>query len=307
MSELYKRYRPKSLKTIVGQAGAVSSLRMFIDNGNIPHAQLYKGPSGCGKTTAARVMKRALECGDADFLEINAADDKGIDIIRQIKKAAFLTPMAGEVRIFLLDECHKLTGDAQNALLKLLEDSPKRAYFILCTTDPQKVISTIRTRCTEIEFSSLTVVELEKLIQRVLRREEVAMGEEVIDAICEASEGSARKCLVILEQVIGIEEEADQLKAVQATRVDKEAAIKLCRAIFDKKPQWADVAAILKLLEEEDSEGLRYMVLGYSRSILLKGGRMAGKAAEVIDIFSEPTFNTKHAGLALYAWEAHKI
>jgi len=307
MAELYKKYRPRSLKTIVGQTGAKNSLQKFIENGNIPHAQLYIGPSGCGKTTAARIMRTALDCGDADFMEINSSSERGIDITRQIAKAAQLTPMAGSARLFLLDECHALTKDAQNALLKLLEDPPKAAYFILCTTDPDKVIKTIRTRCTEVKFGLLSADEVDKLLKRVIKREEFNVSEDILAEMNEAAEGSARKALVILEQVGMIEGEEAQLAAIQSVSLDKEEAIKICRTLFAPAPQWSVIAVVLKSLAKEEPEGIRYLVLAFARTVLLGGGKQASKAAEIIDIFSEPFYNSKHAGLAAACWEAHQL
>src|SRR5687768_10085551 len=128
MSEaLYKKHRPKTLKGIVGQDGAVASLQKMIDRNLIPHAILFTGDSGVGKTTIARILKDHLECGDPDFIEVNAADSKGIDMVRDIRSRAGLSPMAGPCRVWLIDEAHKLTTDAQNCILKILEDGPRKA------------------------------------------------------------------------------------------------------------------------------------------------------------------------------------
>src|SRR5688572_25883760 len=140
--ELYKKFRPKTLKGVVGQEGAVSSLQSMIDKGRLPHTILFSGPSGCGKTTIARILKGILECSDLDFFEINCADFKGIDMVRDIRRYVGIPPLHGKSRVWLIDEAHQLTKDAQNAFLKLLEDTPKHAYFMLATTDPQKLLPT---------------------------------------------------------------------------------------------------------------------------------------------------------------------
>lgn len=302
MSELYKKYRPKTLKGIVGQDGAKASLQKLIDNDKIPHALLLTGPSGVGKTTIGRVLKSHLDCGDADFYEINSADFKGIDTIREIRRAVNLSPIAGTSRIWLIDECHKLTSDAQNALLKLLEDTPGHAYFMLATTDPHKVIKTIHTRCSEIKLVAISPAGLERLIRRVSELEGFKLSDEVIQEIVEAADGSARKALVILGQVAELDGEEEQIRAVQSTSINKDQAIALARLLINTRSSWGEVAAVLKQLND-DAEAVRYLVLGYSRSVLLGGGPLAKRAFMIIDIFSSNFYDSKQAGLAAACWE----
>ena len=307
--ELYKRYRPKTLKGVIGQDGAIASLEKLMSKG-LPHALLLTGPSGCGKTTLGRIIKASLNCGDGDYVEVNSADFKGIDMIRDIRRHANAAPMHGDTRIWLIDEAHKLTSDAQNAFLKLLEDTPKHVYFLLATTDPQKLIKTIHTRCSEIKLVALKPPALERVLQRVIDKEGLTVASDVITEIVEAADGSARKALVILEQVAGLETEEEQLKAIQTTTFNKDAAIELARALFNYKgTPWADVAKILRNLSEQDVEGIRYCVLGYARSCLIgkddkpPNTQFAAKAFKVIDIFSRNFYDSKHAGLAAACWE----
>lgn len=304
MSELYKRYRPQKLEHVFGQAQAVSTLVGFLQENKVPHALLFSGPSGTGKTTLTRILKHHLECSDHDFVELNCADFKGIEMVRDIRRQAHLLPLGGAVRIWLIDEAHKLTNDAQNALLKILEDTPEHVFFFLCTTDPQKLLRTILTRCTEIKLQSLSSKDLEGLIGWVLRQEQVQLSEDVITALVEAAEGSARKALVLLEQVLGVEGECARLQAIQSTASVKDQSIRLARLLIYPQSTWPEVAAVLKGLEGEDPESLRWMVLGYARAVLLKGGKAGPQAFKVIDIFSRPFYDSKHAGLAAACWEA---
>lgn len=302
MEELYKKYRPKTLKGLVGQEGAKASLQGLIDSEKVPHALLLTGPSGVGKTTIGRLLKTHLDCGDADFYEINSADFKGIDTIREIRRAVNLSPIAGSTRIWLIDECHKLTSDAQNALLKLLEDTPSHAYFMLATTDPHKVIKTIHTRCSEIKLVALSPASLEKLVRRVSELEGFKLSDEVIQEIVEAAEGSGRKALVILGQVAGLEGDEEQIRAIQSTSINKDQAIALARLLINPRSSWAEVASVLKQLND-DPEAVRYLVLGYSRTVLLGGGGLAKRAFMIIDIFSSNFYDSKQAGLAAACWE----
>src|SRR6266480_3545550 len=140
--EFYRKYRPKTLKGIVGQEGAISSLQKLIDKGTIPHALLFTGPSGSGKTTIARIVKDHLGCGDADYQEVDCAVvESPIEAVRAIHRASHLSPMSGSCRIFFLEEVQSLSkaGFSQQALLKLLEEVPDHVYFILATTDPTKL------------------------------------------------------------------------------------------------------------------------------------------------------------------------
>ena len=154
MHELYKKYRPDGYGDLVGQAPAVKVLRGLLKKG-LPHAMLLTGPSGCGKTTVARIIKNKLQCQDSDFVELNSASDRGIDVIRGIDGRMRLGGLLGGPRIWLFDECHRLTKDAQEAMLKYLEDTPSHVYFLLATTEPDKLITAIRTRCTEVRFAAI--------------------------------------------------------------------------------------------------------------------------------------------------------
>jgi DNA polymerase-3 subunit gamma/tau len=297
---------------MVGQDGAVASLQKMVDNDKVPHTLLLTGPSGCGKTTIGRILKEILECGDADFTEINCADFKGIDMVRDIRRYANLAPMAGKCRIWLIDEAGKLTSDAQNAFLKLLEDTPKHVYFILATTDPQKLIKTIHTRSTEIKLAAMGLESLEKVIRRAVDREKMTLTDDVIQEIAEASDGSARKALVILEQVGGLATEAEQIQAIQTTSLNKADAFKLAQALFnwDRKTTWPDIAKLLRLLANDDPEGIRYVVLGYARSCMVGKDDRAhntngcDKGFKIIDIFGHNFYDSKAAGLAAACWEA---
>lgn len=305
MIELYKQYRPKTLREVIGQSGAIKSLEKMIVSDKIPHVILLTGPSGVGKTTIARILKQHLHCSDQDFVERNCADFRGVDDIREIRRHAGFCSLSGSCRIFLIDECHKLTKDAQDAFLKLLEDTPKKVYFILCTTEPQKLLKTVITRASQIKLASMAADDLRVVLKSVIKKEGFVVSEGVVDQLVEAAEGSARKALVILEQVGQLEDEEDQLKAIQTVSYSKEDAITLCRHLCNPRVNWADVGKVLQGLkdQEQDTEGIRYAVLGYFRSILVKGGPLAPRAFMIIDIFSRNFYDSKHAGLTAACWE----
>ena len=303
MRELHLEERPISLKQVVGQNDACRQLvALAKSDEGIPHCLLFTGPSGCGKTTLARITRDRLHCGDADFAEVNAADSRGIDMVRSIASRVGLAPISGDVRVWLIDECHALTGDAQGAFLKLLEEPPDHVYFMLATTNPTKLRRTIRTRCTEIAVKAISEPELAKLVARVAGDRGVTLTSAVAAKLAEVAEGSARKALVLLQQVMGIADEANQLAVLE--RADaKQAAIELARAILARKG-WPAVAAILRNCDEEP-ESIRWMMLSYFTKVAL-GGRGNDAAVAVMEEFQDNFYDSKKAGLVIACYRACK-
>lgn len=297
--ELYRKYRPETFSGLIGQDDAVKMLKDMGKRNVIPHCILFTGPSGCGKTTIARILKSKLNCSDFDFNEMNIADARGIDVVREIRSRMGLAPIGGSVRIWLLDEVARATTDFQNALLKLLEDTLPTVYFFLATTEPQKLLATIKTRATEIKVKALNDKDMEKLLNSIAEKEQFVLSESVRDKITEAAEGSPRKALVLLNQVAGLDNEEDQLAVVSAG-VASAQSIELCRALMNPKVRWPEVAKIIKLLEEEP-ESLRRMVLGYANAVLLNSGN--SRAYEMITCFERNYFDSGKAGLAASAYE----
>lgn len=295
--ELYKKYRPTKFNQMVGQDGAVNSLVALLKKGDMPHAILLTGSSGCGKTTLARILKTRLKCSDHDFIEINAADKdtRGIDVVKLIKDRMSLKPLDGPCKIFLLDESHQLTPAGQDSLLKMLEDTPSHVYFFLCTTDPVKLKKTIITRCTEVRVRPLTVIELQQLLERVASAEDIDLDDDVRDALIEAAEGSARKALVLLHSVAGIETTEQQLEAIENRRIASDA-IQLCKALMSART-FADVLpTILKLNEE--AEGIRRAVLGYCSKVMLNPKSSKSARDRARSIYASMRDNFYDSGMA---------
>lgn len=298
MTELYKKHRPKTLKGVVGNVSAVKTLTNMLERKTVPHSILFSGPSGCAKTTFARILKTALDCHDIDFKELNCSDFRGVDTIRDIARTMSMAPTGGQCRIWLLDEVHQMTKDAQNASLKILEDTPEHVYFFLCTTEPQKLIAPVKTRCAQIQVELLSTADMKKLLARIAKREKQQLDESLALDIVDAAGGSARKALVLLDLVFNLPPEA-RAKAVKAESEAKET-IDLCRALI-KGEAWTKVARILKDMKVEP-ETVRYAVLGYARAVLLNSGNPRG--AVVIDAFADNFYDSKDAGLALACYEA---
>ncbi len=199
---LYRTYRPTSFDEMIGNEETIEAIRSCLTKSKQPHSYLLHGPAGCGKTTLGRIMAAELGCKGADFMELDAADFRGIDTVRGIRRQIAYAPMEGESRVWLLDECHQFSNDAQNALLKALEEPPSHVYFILCTTVPQKLLPTIRSRCSDHAVSTLTDTQMKYLRRHVVKAEEESMSKAVYAQIVQDSMGHPRRALTILDQVL---------------------------------------------------------------------------------------------------------
>ena len=174
--EIYKRLRPKKVEGVIGQDATTAAVEAKLSKGKWPHAAVFHGPSGTGKTTMARIVARRLGIKgkipepNLDYTEVNIAQTRGIDKVRRIVEGAGAAPLGGSpVRVWVLDEMHQMTKDGQNCVLKILEDPPEHAYFILCTTDPNKLVKAIRTRSTPFRFNSVKPAEITHVHGLVVR------------------------------------------------------------------------------------------------------------------------------------------
>lgn len=297
--ELYRKHRPKTLDRVIGNRDTVTALSKMLELGKVPHSLLFSGPSGCGKTTLARIMAHELGCSPADLCEMNAASFRGIDTIRDIQRVLHLSPVGGKCRAWIVDEAHQLSKDAQNAALKMLEDTPDHVYFLFCTTDPDKLILTVRNRLSPLPVSRLDHDDAERLIKRVAKKEGIDLSSDGLRAVVEQCGGSARAALVILDKIRHVPRDK-QAEAATVPSEEERATIDLCRALI-KRAQWAEVAKILRALKAEPEE-VRYGVLGYARQVLL--GNPKSRAYAVICAFAEPFFHSREAGLAAACYEA---
>ena len=186
---LYQKYRPKTFEEVIGNEASIAALEKALTKKNHSHVYLLSGPPGTGKTTIARIVANRLGATDMDLKEINSANARGIETAREIIQSIRYNPQ-GKAIVFILDEFHKWTNDAQSALLKPLEDTPESVYFFLCTTDPGKLIKAVKSRCTEIKTVNLSIEKLVTLIKRINRLEELSISKNTIESIAEKAEGS---------------------------------------------------------------------------------------------------------------------
>lgn len=300
---LYLKHRPTAWKEVRGNKEVVSTLSSMVkDRETCPHSFLLHGPTGCGKTTLARITAAELGCRGGDVKEVDSADFRGIDTVREIRKQSQFIPLEGDCRVWIVDECHKMTNDAQNALLKILEDTPQHVYFILCTTEPQKLLKTIRGRCIELQVSPLSDSLMRRLLISIARKEDQEVEEEVIVQIIQDSTGLVRNAIQILDQVLRVEPE-QRIETAKRAAEQVSESIELCRALI-KGAGWTEVRKILTGLKDEDPEGIRRVLLGYSKSVLLN--KEDNRAALIIEELYEPLYNIGFPGLVYACYSITK-
>jgi len=250
----------------------------------------------CAKTTIGRILKEKLGCSDHDYNEINCADLRGIDDARDIIRKMGFAPVGGKCRIWLLDEFHQVSSAMANSMLKPLEDTPDHVYFILCTTDPQKILKTIKTRCTEIVLNSLSHKDLTKLVYNIAKKEGKDLSEDVSDQIASDANGSARMALVLLDKIINLPEE-EMMEALVCSKSEQETVINLCRALmqYSGEAGFKKCLRIIKKLKDEP-ESIRHAVMGYTNKVMLSG-KDIHKCYLILSAFKDNFYDSKTSGL----------
>ncbi len=220
---LYRKYRPSNFDEVIGQQVVVKTLKNAILNKKLTHAYLFTGPRGTGKTSIAKIFAKTINCSNLnetnpcnvcesclqilskksiDIIEIDAASNNGVDEIRELRSKASLVPTVGKYKVYIIDEVHMLTQGAFNALLKTLEEPPSHIVFILATTEPHKIPTTIISRCQKFDFKKIAKEDIVTKLKYIIERENVIVDENAYDEIAIQSDGCMRDALSILDQVI---------------------------------------------------------------------------------------------------------
>jgi DNA polymerase-3 subunit gamma/tau len=240
---IYRRFRPKKISELIGQESVSEVISNSAKNGKISHAYLFYGPRGCGKTSAARILAKLANCekrnSDPEFMkegepcnecprckeidegraldvvEIDAASNRGIDEIRELKEGARLSPSVSARKVFIIDEVHQLTKEAFNALLKTLEEPPSHVMFILATTEYDKLPATIVSRTQRFSFKRVSVVKIIEKLKMIAETEGINISDEALEVIASAAEGSFRDAESLFEQVVSMEDKEITLAEVE--------------------------------------------------------------------------------------------
>ncbi|NLJ83715.1 MAG: DNA polymerase III subunit gamma/tau, partial [Halanaerobiaceae bacterium] len=265
---LYRKYRPRTFEDLVGQQHVVQTLKNALNQNRIGHAYLFAGPRGTGKTSTAKIFAQALNCVEGptvdpcgvcdscssiisgqsvDVIEIDAASNRGIDEIRDLREKVKFLPTVGKYKVYIIDEVHMLTKGAFNALLKTLEEPPSNVVFILATTEAHKVLDTILSRCQRFDFTLLSSADIVSRLEYICQQEKVNYDREALNLITGASMGGLRDAISLLDQAISYTDGNLTREAIQEMlgKVDLSFLRSFVEGVLAR-----DTAAILKMTGE---------------------------------------------------------
>ncbi|MDD2679659.1 MAG: DNA polymerase III subunit gamma/tau [Candidatus Omnitrophica bacterium] len=267
------KWRPNSFDEIIGQKNVVTTLKSALQKNRLAHAYLFAGPRGIGKTSTARILAKALNCKNGptlepcgkcsscleiaqsrslDVIEIDGASNTGVEDVRTLRENVKFAPSAGKFKIYIIDEVHMLSTAAFNALLKTLEEPPEFVKFIFATTHPDKIPSTVLSRCQRLDFRRISVIEIISQLERIVKAEKISVDKEVLFAIAKAADGSLRDAESILDQLVAFSKDKVSLKDVISVLglVEQDALFEITDKIIEKNPK-----AVLDLFNKLSEEG----------------------------------------------------
>lgn len=290
---LHVRYRPKRFVDVLGQDAVVKSLEKLVTSKNPGHAYLFTGPSGTGKTTLARILAHEFNCDPNNITEVDAASNNGIDAMREVT-AQLRYHGFGDTpnKAIIIDECHGLSKQAWDSLLKALEEPPPHVFFFLCTTEPGKVKDTIATRCHSYTLKPVKYDDVMDMLERIAELERMDTPQKILQLVGRACNGSMRQALVMLSMVRACDDEEEAGRLLE-TALESKEVIDLCRLLLARKLKWSELVGTLKAMPEMSPESVRIVVVNYLAACAM-GARSEDEAARILDImfpFSKP-FNT---------------
>lgn len=279
---LYRTYRSRSFDEIIGQDHITTVLKNTIKSGSISHAYLLSGPRGVGKTSMARILAHAVneinyegENLNLDIIEIDAASNRRIDEVREIRERVHIAPVAGKYKVYIIDEVHMLTKEAFNALLKTLEEPPAHAIFILATTESHKIPETILSRCIKLTFRPIDSKLLSKHLKNIAKKEKINITDSAVDIIAKHGKGSFRDAISLLEQVKFISDKIDENDVNMMLGMISDELLKELTSKIESR----DLIGLRSVLESAYEKGANESILSSQISDKFRNLLISGKTS----------------------------
>lgn len=262
MSNLITKYRPGAFGEVIGQGPIVRSLEQMCKKKDV-QTYILSGPSGCGKTTLSRIVAKQFGVEDNAILDHDAASKTGVEDMRQIQEIVQYRPFGGSgMRAIVIDECHRLSGNAWDSLLKILEEPPKHVLWFFCTTNPAKIPKTVKTRGAHFELKAVSDKDLTALLEDVEAKEKIRLPDDVFELLVTEAKGSPRQLLSNMA-VARTAKDKKEAAALLKTAVEDDKTLELCRFIANGNGSWDKCMLLLKKLEGENPESIRIVVSKY--------------------------------------------